>query len=406
MRSRQPESPHPACALLVSRGEFDARRRGVDVIVVGAGHNSLVAATLLAKQGLRVEVLEERDVVGGACRTERPFAKAPELGQSTGAYLLGLMPPELMELLELDIPHMRRDPHYFLPTTDDRRAAARAAAAARNFQFSRFHVSPQDWEAHLAFNEEIGALRDDLAPAWLQEPLSVEETAERYVRPGLRETFVSLCRGTVGDYIHRFGFQSDLLKAMYAMDGFIGSVGCWDTPGGGYNLLTHNMCRLPGADGTWKVVRGGMGTVTAALARAAAAAGAALRTGARVERVLVERGAAAGVALAGGRELRARAVVAGCDPFALRALAGRDAFPADYNARLDGLLRDGTSMKVNLALSDLPRFSCLPEPEGQHRATIHLLPPEGAHTDALAGRLPEFSAIDIYTQVPAPASAH
>ena len=91
-----------------------------DVIVIGAGHNGLVAATLLARRGLKVLVLEDQPVIGGATRTERPFSKAPNLGTSTGAYLLGLMPPELIGKLGAKLTRIRRDPHYFLPTTDSR----------------------------------------------------------------------------------------------------------------------------------------------------------------------------------------------------------------------------------------------------------------------------------------------
>src|SRR5690606_8990332 len=111
---------------------------------------------------------------------------------------------------------------------------------------------------------------EDLAPSWLREPDSVEETAERYVRPGLRKAFIDLCRGSVGAYLERFDFQSNLIKAMYAVtDGFSGLSGGWDTQGSGHNFLVHNMCRLPGADGTWMMVQGGMGTVTQQLAEAA-----------------------------------------------------------------------------------------------------------------------------------------
>ena len=88
-----------------------------DVIIVGAGHNGLVASILLARAGLKVIVLEDKDVVGGAVKTEFPFQKVPKLGTSTGAYLLGVMPPELIKKLGVDFPVMRRDPHYFLPTT-------------------------------------------------------------------------------------------------------------------------------------------------------------------------------------------------------------------------------------------------------------------------------------------------
>ena len=116
-----------------------------------------------------------------------------------------------------------------------------------------------------------------------------------------------LCRGSVGDYLDRFGFRSDLLKAMYAVtDGFSGLFGTWDTPGTGMNFLVHNMCRLPGSDGTWMVVEGGMGTVTRLLADEARRLGATIRTNAPVERILVEGGdegaggTARGVLLANG----------------------------------------------------------------------------------------------------------
>ncbi|RZO51744.1 MAG: FAD-dependent oxidoreductase, partial [Phycisphaeraceae bacterium] len=102
-----------------------------DVCVLGAGHNGLTAAVFLARAGLRVHVLERSSVLGGAARTERPFAKAPELGHSTGAYLLGVMPPELIDRLALPLELVRRDPHYFLPTLD-RRSLLLGADAQKN----------------------------------------------------------------------------------------------------------------------------------------------------------------------------------------------------------------------------------------------------------------------------------
>src|SRR5262245_23406431 len=89
-----------------------------DVVIVGAGHNGLVAAIVLARQGLRVTVLEEKNTIGGATKTEYPFVNAPQLASSAGAYLLGLMPPELLTMLGARLPLVRRDPHYFLPTVD------------------------------------------------------------------------------------------------------------------------------------------------------------------------------------------------------------------------------------------------------------------------------------------------
>jgi phytoene dehydrogenase-like protein len=375
-----------------------------DVLIVGAGHNGLVAALLLARAGLRVRVLEQHGALGGAARTERPFAKAPGLGTSTGAYLLGLMPPELLRKLGIELPLLRRDPHYFLPTTGRRYLLLGSDARAVREQMLAF-FSEADLRAHEALQAEIAQLREDVAPTWLAEPLSIEDTAERFVRPALRQVFVDLCRKPVGHYLDRFGFRSDLLKAMYAVtDGFSGLNGDWDTPGTGMNFLVHNMCRLPGADGTWMIVRGGMGTVTRTLAEAARAEGARIEPGSPVRRILVDGGVAKGVRLDGGAEMRAGVVVVNADPFRMRELVGREAFAAAYNARIDGYLRDGTTMKVNLALRDLPRFSCLPEDRGQFGSTMHLLPDEpevmpamrAAFADVKAGRLPEFPTIEWY----------
>jgi len=376
-------------------------RNQVDAVVVGAGHNGLVAALVLARGGLDVLVLEEKDAVGGAARTERPFRRVPGLSASTGAYLLGLMPPELLRSVGVELPLLRRDPHYFLPTTGKRYLLFGSDAAAMKQQFLSF-FSEQDYRANQALQDEIGEIRADVAATWLEEPLSIEETADRYVRPALRQAFVDLCRKPVGHYLDRFGFKSDLLKAMYAVtDGFSGLNGDWDTPGTGMNFLVHNMCRLPGSDGTWMIVKGGMGTVTRTFAAAAAQAGARIETGRGVRAIQRDP---LRVELQDGSEVRARAVLVNADPFRLRDLIGRERLPGSWNARVDGYLRDGTTFKVNLALKDLPRFTCLPEDRGQFGSTMHLLPDESevmpamreAFADVRAGRLPRFPTIEWY----------
>jgi phytoene dehydrogenase-like protein len=375
-----------------------------DVIVVGAGHNGLVTAALLARRGLSVTVLEEKDVIGGACRTEHPFRTAPKLGVSTGAYLLGLMPPELLRELELDLPLKRRDPHYFLPTTGKRYLLFGSDEHALKRQFLEF-FSQEDWEAHQALNAELAALRDDIAPTWLQAPVSIEETAERFVRPALRQHFVRLCRGTAREYLERFGFKSDLVKAMYAVtDAFSGLDGGYDTPGTGMNLLVHNMCRLPGSGGTWMIVGGGMGTVTQSIANVARKHGARIRTGAKVTSVRVDRGVVKGVVLANGEEVNAAVVISNGDPFRTLKLVEQAALPADYRAKVDAMAVSGTTLKVNLCLRDLPTFTCLPQDRGQFGPTIHLLPQEDDVLGALArgykdtqeGRLSEFPSIEWY----------
>jgi phytoene dehydrogenase-like protein len=376
-----------------------------DVIVVGAGHNGLVTAVLLAQAGLSVRVLEDKSVVGGAVRTERPFTKVPDLGTSTGAYLLGLMPPELLKKLGIELPLLRRDPHYFVPTTDKRFLLFGSDEAAMKEQFVSF-FSEADWRAHKAMQAELAELREDIGPTWLMEPLSIEATAERWVRPALRSVFVDLCRKPIRDYLERFEFESDLVRAMYAVtDAFSGLTGSWDTPGTGMNFLIHNMCRLPGSDGTWMIVKGGMGTVSGRLADAARKLGARIDVDAGVTKLLVEGGAVRGVVLRDGSEVRAKVVVCNADPQRMRELVGRQALPADFNERLDGYAKKrGTTFKVNLALRGLPKFTCLPEDRGQYGSTIHLLPDEDVVIESLRsgfrdveeGRLPEFPTIEWY----------
>src|SRR4051794_20947863 len=315
-----------------------------DVVVVGAGHNGLVAATLLARAGLSVVVVERDVVVGGAARTEQPFAKVPGLRQSTGAYLLGLMPPELERLLDLRLPLVRRDPHYFLPTTTPAAAGGRYLLmgrdrAATRRQFEEF-FSPADRDADDRLQAELDMLRDDLAPAWLQEPGSVEETAERFIRPGLREVFVDLVRGDVASYLARFGFESDLVTAMYAVtDGLSGLHAGPDTPGSGHNFLVHNMCRLPHADGTWMIVEGGMGTVTQTIADRARKAGATITTDAPVARIETHGNAVTAVVLADGRTIGTAMVVAGCAPYPLADLVP---LPPPVLDLLESVRRPGT----------------------------------------------------------------
>ena len=374
-----------------------------DVVIIGAGHNALVSAILLARAGLDVIVLEAAGMIGGATRTERPFAKAPGLGQSTGSYLLGLMPPELLRTLDVRIPTLRRDPHYFLPGVG---AGAPFLLFGSDAEANRRQLGERDAAADEALACEIGALRADLAPSWLEEPLAVEEIAERHIRPSLQSTFLDLVRGSVASYLSRFGFSSELLVAMYAVtDGLSGLNAGPDDPGTGHNFLVHNMCRLPGSDGTWLIAEGGMGTVARVFADAAGAAGARLYTGARVASVIVDGGAAGGVVLADGRSVAASVVLGGCDPYRLMDLVPDGSLPAALTERMAAVRRPGTTLKVNLALRGLPRFTCLPEgAPSPFGSTVHLLP--GADSpmtnlrrmwaDVQAGVLPAEPTIEWY----------
>jgi phytoene dehydrogenase-like protein len=385
-------------------GETLSKNDNADVIIIGSGHNGLVAATLLARKGLSVKVLEARGRIGGATITERPFTKVPGLGVSTGAYLLGVMPPELIRKLGLKVKLLRRDPHYFLPSTDRRFLLFGSDRAAMRGQFLEY-FSEQDWRANEAFEAEMAQIREDFAPSWLEEPLSLEATAERYLRPQLRRAFLDLVTRPAEEYLARFGFRSQELIAMYVVtDGFSGLDASFGSPETGFNFLVHQMCRLPGADGTFMIVEGGMGALSGELARLAREAGATIEANAPVEKILTERGTVRGVALKDGRELKAGTVVANCDPYSMRDLVGAEALGAELSARLDKMKRMGTSMKVNFAFDRLPTFKCLPEKRGQHGATIHLLPQVGdvmshirkSYEQVKAGKLADFPTIEWY----------
>lgn len=373
-------------------------------IIIGAGHNGLVTAILLARQGIQVTVLEEKNIIGGATKTENPFVKVPQLSHSTGSYLLGVMPPELINQLGARIELLRRDPHYFLPTTNGKYLLFGSDKKAMREQFLTF-FSEADWLANEMLVSEIGKIRDDLAPSWLEAPLSLADTAEKYIRKELRQTFINLVSEPVENYLQRFGFKSELLISMYAVtDGFSGLTGSFGTPRTGMNFLVHNMCRLPGSDGTFMVVKGGMGAIAKELARLAQNEGVRILTSRGVERIIVNNHQVTGVLLKNGEELSASLVISNADPFRMRNLVGQQNLPESFNAKLDGMRRYGTTMKINMALKSLPVFSCLPENRGQHNATIHLLPPE---KNALAtiksgfeavqrGHLPEFPTIEWY----------
>ena len=379
-------------------------KTAADVVIIGAGHNGLVAAVILARHGLQVSVLEEQATIGGAAKTEYPFARAPELGTSSGAYLLGIMPPELIAKLQAKFNLIRRDPHYFLPTTDHRYLLFGSDVEAMRQQFLQF-FSERDWKAHQALTREITQIREDLAPSWLEEPLSLPDTVERYLRPALRDAFINLVTRPVEDYLARFGFDSELLLAMYAVtDGFSGLHGSFGTPATGMNFLVHNMCRLPGSDGTWMMVAGGMGSIAKELARLAIEAGARIWTEAGVQQITTDGGQVVGVALADGRELKAKVVISNADPFRMRSLVGREQFPPAFNTKLDNFKRTGTTLKVNLALDRLPTFKCLPQDRGQYNATIHLLPQvpdvirhiRQGFEKVQAGELSDFPTIEWY----------
>jgi phytoene dehydrogenase-like protein len=362
-----------------------------DVVIVGGGIQALVCAIVLGRSGLGVTVVVDTPALGGIHRTEYPFARAPRLAASTGAHRLGLVPNGIEEQLGTTLPLKRRSALLFVPTTE------RAFLLASKEGLRQAEgLDARDTAAMASMEAELDEICADLAPAWTASPTSIEEVAERHVRRELREVFVRLCRGSFAEYASRFGLQSPILKGALAADALGGSFCSWDTPGSGAPLLVRHATASAGE----RVPIGGMSALVRALVDAAKQH----RVGFEAEsvaQIVVEGTNATGVILANGALIRAGAIVTSADPWRLRALVGADRLPSEYVRRIDGFARSGGLAKLVVAFSELPRFACLPEERGQHKATTFLLPQEDtvralgrAFADASAGRLPDAPSIE------------
>jgi phytoene dehydrogenase-like protein len=383
-----------------------------DVAVIGAGHNGLVAAAYLARAGLRTVVLERREVVGGACVTEELW---PGFRISRAAYVAGLLRPALVRELGLGargLRLLRREPASFTPLPEggglllgaDRRASCESIRRLSARDAGRY----PDWERLLgALAREIEPLLDAPPPdpahlAWRDLPLLA-----RLARGALRlrrdlPQALELLLGPAGPVLERW-FESEPLRATLATDAVIGAFAPPSAPGTGYVLFHHAMGETGGARGVWAYVEGGMGRLSEALADAARAAGAEIRTEAPVARIEVERGRAAGVSLEGGGLVEAQAVVSGADPRrTLLGLVAREHLPGDFARGIAALDFRSPSLKINLALERLPRFrgasGAAPGPE--HSGTIHLgatslAALECAFEAARRGELPERPLVEL-----------
>ena len=373
-----------------------------DAIVVGGGHNGLVTAAYLAGAGRRVLVLERREVVGGACVTEEVF---PGFKVSTAAYVTSLFRPEIVRDLRL-ADHgyhvLPRDPSSFTPFPDGRSLTMGPDRALTLKEIAKF--STRDAERYPDYETMLERVAD------LVEPM-LTVRAPDLVRPGLsdlRTLFalgrgfrrlggraaeaVDILAGAARPILDRW-FESEQLKATLATDAIIGAMASPSMPGTAYVLFHHVMGETNGQRGVWGYVRGGMGGLTQALAAAARARGADIRCGAEVARILLRDGRVTGVALASGDEFQAPVVASNADArVTFTRLLDPRLLPGEFVEAVNRIGYESASLKINVALAELPDFRALPgrEPGPQHRGTIHVCPDqdyiERAYDDAKYGR--------------------
>ncbi len=375
-----------------------------DAVIIGGGHNGLVAAAYLARAKWKVLVLERRYVVGGACVTEENVF--PGYKVSTAAYVNSLFRPEIIRDLELrkyGFEVIERNPSSFSPFTDGRYLMLGPDRSANQTEIAKF--SAKDAEAFPAYEAMLERVAELVEPTIVQRPPNV-------VRPSLADVLalgnfalrakklggalgeaVEVLTGAARPILDRW-FESEQLKATLATDAIIGAFAAPSLPGTAYVLFHHVMGETNGHRGVWSYVRGGMGGLTQALAKAASALGVEIRTESEVARILTEDGAACGVVLADGTELRARTVASNLDcRLTFERLLDPATLPSEFLDEIRRIDYGSASVKINVALAALPNFLACPgdAPGPQHRGTVHLCPDqdfiERAYDDAKYGRM-------------------
>jgi phytoene dehydrogenase-like protein len=345
----------------------------IDALIIGGGHNGLVCAAYLAAAGLKVTVLEQRSVVGGAAVTEEFH---PGFRNSVAAYTVSLLNPKVIRDLELSKFGLRvveRKLSNFLPTEDGRYliiGEGRTSAEVAKF-------SPKDAARLDAYADRLGVVADVLRDLVLETPPNAIEGSWRVALPELlraaqlggrlrkldmamRRELLTLFATSAGDYLDGW-FESDPIKAVYGFDGIVGNYASPYTPGSAYVLLHHVFGEVNGKKGAWGHAIGGMGAITQAMAKSAQARGAVIRVSTPVREVIVEGGRAVGVVTESGETLRAAAVISNLNPKLLyQKLVPGSALPDDFRERI-GRWRCGSgTFRMNVALSELPNFTCLP----------------------------------------------
>jgi phytoene dehydrogenase-like protein len=366
-----------------------------DVIIIGGGHNGLVCAAYLGMAGLKVKVVERREVVGGAAVTEEFH---PGFRNSVAAYTVSLLNPKVIRDLDLHRHGLRiveRRALNFLPTEDGRYLLT--GEGRTKSEIARFSAS--DAERYDAFSTELSDIADILRDLVLQAPpnlvhgVNPRSFRELMKLAGLgrrlgglsierQRALLDLFAKSAGDYLDGW-FETDAVKAVFGFDGIVGNYASPYTPGSAYVLLHHCFGEVNGKKGVWGHAIGGMGAITQAMAKSARSRGVEIETGAEVREVIVEKGRAAGVTLANGHMLRARAVASNLNPKLLfESLVPEGALPPDFLARMKRWTCGSGTFRMNVALERLPSFTALPGHQlADHHTAGIILAPSLAYMD-------------------------
>ena len=379
-----------------------------DVVIIGGGHNGLACAGYLAKAGLDVLVLEKRDLVGGAAATEEPW---PGYRVSSASYVVSLMPPQVVR--ELDLKRFGYGvsiitPDYFVPFPDGTSLTLWGDVERDAANIARFNE--RDAAAYVAFDryfDRVARLLKDLLfvvppnmnlrdlPKWAATAGRFRKWSGR----DLHET-VRLFTMSAADFLDEW-FEDERVKGALATQAIIGAWCGPMTPGSAYVLMHHWIGEVDGHAGAWGWVKGGMGGISQAMARAAEAAGAEIRTSAEVDRIAINAsGRAVGVALLDGSLVRAQRIVSCAHPVTTYlSLVGEERLPGDVVRDVKRYRTRSGSVKLNVALSELPAFPSWDQQGDLHKGLVAVSPSveylERAWDDAKYGRMSEHPYVEV-----------
>jgi phytoene dehydrogenase-like protein len=367
-------------------GHADSRTS--DVVIIGAGHNGLVCAYYLAAKGLKVTMLERRHVVGGAAVTEEFH---PGFRNSTASYTVSLLNPKVirdMRLYEHGLKVVLRKIDNFLPTTGGKYLLAGRNGLTRR-EIARH--SPADPEAYDTYSESLVSVIAILQQWLLRAPpnggggvadilgMLKLGNSVRGLTAEEQRNLLDFFTKSAADILERY-FETDIVKALFGFDAVVGNYASPETPGSAYVLLHHLFGEAAGVPGAWGHAIGGMGAITQAMAKACREEGVEIVLDAGVDEIIVEQGRAAGVS-AGGRAYRARQMVANVHPRLLfQRLIPEGAVAPELDRRMKGWASESATFRMNVALSELPRFTSLPE-AGDHLTAGIIMAPSLAYMD-------------------------